>query len=87
MGAFDVEAGAQEVECLHRVCGVGVRVLFDDVPALPDAEWCGAQADAPRKVESSTDLAHGGVDEFVVRGVSEPRPEGLHDRVLAPVLA
>ncbi len=72
MCAFGVEAGAQEVKCLDRVGGVGVPVLFDDVPTLADAEWRGAHADAPREVESSSDLAHGGVHEFEVVGLSEP---------------
>ena len=67
-----VEAGAQEVQCLDRIRGVGVPVLFDDEPPLPDAEWRGAHADAPREVESSSDLAHGGVHEFEVVGLSEP---------------
>jgi hypothetical protein len=72
--ACGVEAGAQWVQCLDRVGGVSV--LFDDVPALADAEWRGAHADAdadaPGKVEASADLAHGGVYEFEVVGAPEP---------------
>jgi hypothetical protein len=70
--AFGVEAGAQQVQCLDRGGGVGVPVLFDDVLAIADAEWRGAYADAPREVESSSDLAQGGFYEFEVVGVSEP---------------
>jgi hypothetical protein len=67
-----MEARAQQVECLDRVGRVGVPVLFDDVPVLADAEWCGAHADAPREVEPSADLAHGAVYELEVVGAAEP---------------
>ena len=72
MCVLGVEAGAQEVQCLDRVGGVGVPVLFDDVPALADAEWRRAHADALGEVEASADLAHGCVYEFVF--VSAPEP-------------
>ena len=74
-----IEAGADQVERVDGDRGVGIGVLFDDVPTLADAERRWADPDAPGPVEPSTYIAHGGIDELELVHVPEPGPEcGRH---------
>jgi hypothetical protein len=75
------EAGAQQVERVDGVAGIGVRLLLDDMPALADAERRRSHPQPPRQVQAAPDLADGGVDDLEVGGVAEPGAEDAAHRV------
>src|SRR5439155_20434498 len=75
------EAGAQQVERVDGVAGIGVRLLLDDMPPVADAERRRSHPQPPRQVQAAADPADGGVDDLEVGGVAEPGAEDAAHRV------
>src|SRR5205814_1769796 len=72
VGSLGAESRAQEIQRVDLVRCVGVGLLFDDVPAVADAERCRSHPQSPGKVKPATDLADLGVDHLEVLGGAEP---------------
>ena len=53
--AFGMESGTQQVERRNGVAGVGIGLLFDDVPPVADAERRRSDAEPPRQMQPPAD--------------------------------
>src|SRR4051812_21265968 len=78
----ELEAGAQQVDRLDPISDLQVRLLLDDVEAVV-AAWDGPEAESPRDVHASADLANGAVEDLEVLGTAEPTFELGGDLVRA----
>lgn len=73
-----LEPGAQEVDGVNAVAGSQVGLLLDDVPGvITPRGW--AEAEPPRDVGTTADLAHRAVEDFELLRSAEPTPEVAGD--------
>jgi hypothetical protein len=72
------ESGAQQVEGVDALARVRVSLLLDYVP-LVVAPWRRAEAESPRDMETTTDVANRAVENLEFFRVPEPISEALDD--------